>query len=150
MNVIRLFCLLALCAGLAGLAGCGTYASSDVKPTGSDRNTSGPAPGQPADAPTAEVKSGRAATDPAKIILTKGDIADRKYQAIGDIKVTVNKATIFDRDPTPALVNEELREKAGELGADAVIFVRYGTVGISLFSWGSLDGEGRAVYFVDR
>jgi uncharacterized protein YbjQ (UPF0145 family) len=138
-------CLAFLCIGLAA---CGTYSATEVKPVG-QQGSAGPAPGEPPTPTSAQVKSDRPATDPAKIILTTGDITDRKYQAIGDIDVTVNKATIFDKDPTPALVDERLRAKAAELGADAVIFVRYGTVGVSFLSWGSLDGEGRAVFFVD-
>lgn len=66
---------------------------------------------------------------------------------LADIEATVNKTTIFHDDPTPQLVNEKLREEAAKLGADAVILVRYGTVGVSLMSWGSLDGKGRAVVF---
>lgn len=95
-----------------------------------------------------EVTSDRPETNPAKIILTKDDITDRKYEIIGDIKATVSKTTIFNSDPTPAKVDEELREEAAELGADAVILIRYGTVGVSVFSWGSLSGQGRAIYFV--
>jgi hypothetical protein len=145
-NMLIRIATLALLCGL--LAACGTYSSTEVKQVGSPA-PAGPAPGERADAKSAPVvTSDRPATDPAKVILTKGDITDRKYQAIGDIDVTVNKATIFDKDPTPALVDQKLREKAAELGADAVIFVRHGTVGVSLFSWGSIDGEGRAVYFV--
>ncbi len=86
-------------------------------------------------------------TDPASILVTKDDISDRAYRVIADIEVTVNKTTLFHPDPTPALVDEELREEAAELGADAVILVRYGTVGVGLTSWGSLDGKGRAVAF---
>jgi uncharacterized protein YbjQ (UPF0145 family) len=40
-----------------------------------------------------------------------------------------------------------LRAEAAKLGADAVIQVRYGNVGVSLMSWGSLDGKGRAIVF---
>ena len=36
-----------------------------------------------------------------------------------------------------------------DFGADAVIFVRYGTVGVSFMSWGSLNGKGRAIVFLD-
>jgi uncharacterized protein YbjQ (UPF0145 family) len=68
---------------------------------------------------------------------------------VGDISVNVNKTTIFNEDPTREKVNEKLREDAAKLGADAVILVRYGTVGIGLMSWGSLDGKGRAVVFTD-
>ena len=45
------------------------------------------------------------------------------------------------------MVNEKLREKASELGADAVILVRYGNGGMSLMSWGSLEGKGRAIKY---
>lgn len=85
---------------------------------------------------------------PGKVILRDGDIPDRRYEAVGDLSVTVNKTTIFHDDPTREMVDEKLREEAAKLGADAVIHVRYGTVGISLMSWGSLDGKGRAVRFV--
>lgn len=86
-------------------------------------------------------------TVPEKIQLSDGDMADRKYLSLGDITATVNKTTIFHPEPTKELVNVKLREKAAELGADAVIFVRYGNGGISLMSWGSLEGKGRAIKF---
>jgi len=86
-------------------------------------------------------------TDPAKIVITEGDIGDRPYETIGDISVTVNKTTLFHPDPTKELVAQKLRDEASEIGADAVILVRYGTVGVSFMSWGSLDGKGRAVKF---
>lgn len=84
---------------------------------------------------------------PERIVLTEGDISDRPYTVLGDISVTVNKTTIFHSDPTKDMVNEKLKEEAAKLGADAVTHVRYGTVGISMMSWGSLDGKGRAVQF---
>ena len=86
---------------------------------------------------------------PQDIIITETDISDRKYKVLADIEVTVNKTTIFHSDPTPEKINEELRKKASKLGADAVILVRYGTVGISLMSSGSLNGKGRAIVFLD-
>lgn len=86
-------------------------------------------------------------TAPEDIILTEADITDKEYTVIGDIEVFVNKTTIFNADPTPEMVEEKLRERASELGADAVIFVRNGSVGVSAWSWGSLEGRGRAVSF---
>ena len=80
-------------------------------------------------------------------MITDSDVVDRRYASLGDISVTVNKTTIFHPEPTRELVNDKLREKAAELGADAVILVRYGNGGISLMSWGSLEGKGRAVKF---
>ena len=81
----------------------------------------------------------------ADIIITEADISDRPYKVVGDIEVTVNKTTIFNADPTKEMVDEKLRERAASICADAVILVRYGTVGISAMSWGSLEGTGRAV-----
>jgi uncharacterized protein YbjQ (UPF0145 family) len=66
------------------------------------------------------------------------------------VSVTVNKVTIFNADPTRDMVNQRLRNEAAKLGADAVIQVRYGTVGISPLSWGSLDGKGRAIVFENK
>jgi len=116
----------------AALSSCGTRSSSSV------------AAPEGAAAPTA---GKLAKTDPTALLVTDKDITDRKYHSLGDIKVTVSKNTIFDSDPTPAKVDEALRAKAAEMGADAVILVRYGTVGVSLLSWGSLDGNGRAVAY---
>ncbi len=96
---------------------------------------------------TASTTEKRAPTQPEKILITTEDISDRPYMVLRDIKVTVNKTTIFHKDPTKAAVNARLREEAAKLGADAVILVRYGTVGVSVISWGSLDGRGRAVSF---
>jgi hypothetical protein len=86
-------------------------------------------------------------TELATIALTEGDITDRKYVSLGDITVTVNKTTVFHSDPTKEQVNAKLKEEAASLGADAVIFVRYGRGGISPLSWGSLEGKGRAIKF---
>lgn len=84
---------------------------------------------------------------PLDIIITESDITDRKYKVLGDISATVNKTTIFHKDPTQEQVNEKLQQEAIKIGADAVILVRYGTVGVSFMSWGALNGKGRAVVF---
>jgi len=123
---------LLLALALPLLAGCGTYASGSVAPT--------PGGATPAAA--------GAARDPATIRVTENDITDRRYQSLGDVSVVVRKATIFDADPTRERVDEALRREAARLGADAVVLVRYGTVGIDAFSWGRLDGNGRAVRFL--
>ncbi len=81
-------------------------------------------------------ESAKAVKSPDSILVTKEDISNKKYKILGDISVTVRKTTIFHKDPTPVLVDEKLKVKAAELGADAVILVRYGEVGISLMSWG--------------
>lgn len=118
--------------GLLFLAGCGTRASSSVEL-----------------APTAGAVESRPQKALTDIVITTEDITDRPYRVIGDIEVTVSKNTIFDSDPTPAKADQELRAEAAQLGADAVILVRYGDVGISLFSWGVLEARGRAVAYVE-
>jgi hypothetical protein len=116
------------------ISGCATWSTTSVD----NDSDQGKSPTQTAS---------KSKTPIGNIIITEADITERPYESLGDITATVNKTTIFHPDPTPALVAEKLREKAYELGADAVILVRYGTVGVSLISWGSLDGKGRAVRF---
>ena len=116
----------------ASLTGCATWSTSSVDSQSADTAVS------------TQAKK----TPPSSVVITDKDIPDRKYQSLGDITATVNKTTIFNADPTQEMVNEKLREKASELGADAVILVRYGNGGMSLMSWGSLEGKGRAVKFV--
>jgi hypothetical protein len=91
------------------------------------------------------VKSARKKSH-SKIILTHGDIRHGRYKLIGDVTVTVNKAALFDPDPTPQKVAAKLRAKAAEMGADAVIFVRYRRIGWDPVAW-ELQGKGRAVKF---
>ena len=86
-------------------------------------------------------------TNPSQVQLTESDITDRPYNVIKDITVTVNKTTVFNEDPTQEQVNQKLKSEAAELGADAVILVRYGKGGVSFMSWGALGGKGRAVKF---
>ncbi len=129
-------CAAVLFIGLA-TAGCGpTWSSAEISPS-----TTGTATG---------TATARAPKSPAQVTLTEGDVsARRKYIDLGEISVTVNKTTIFHPDPTRELVNQALREEAAKLGADAVTQVRYGTVGISFLSWGSLDGRGRAIAYTN-
>jgi hypothetical protein len=117
------------------LNGCATWSTSSVET------------GEASKAP--QTKEVRYRPPANEIIISENDISERPYQSLGEIEVTVNKTTIFNADPTRAQVDLKLRERASELGADAVVLVRYGTVGISAFSWGSLNGKGRAVRFVD-
>ncbi len=125
---VNVFAVL-LAASLA--AGCATWSTDSVKPAASTRAAAAPV----------------AATSPDAIVVTENDITDRPYTVLGDVNVTVHKTTIFNKDPTRDQVNQELREKAAKLGADAVVLVRYGTVGVGVTSWGELDGQGRAVKF---
>lgn len=112
------------------LTGCATWSTSSVDNSAADITTS-------------QVKK----KQPSEIQVMEGDITDRSYKLIGDVSVTVNKTTVFHPDPTKEMVTEKLKEKASELGADAVVLARYGKGGMSLMSWGSLEGKGRAIKF---
>lgn len=116
----------AIVATTIALSGCATWTQTSV-----DRAVEAPV----------------ARTPIEKIAVIEGNFKDRTYRDLGEISVTVNKTTVFHADPTPSAVNQALREKAAEMGADAVVGVQYGQVGISLLSWGSLQGKGRAIKF---
>lgn len=79
-------------------------------------------------------------TESANIILTEADITDRKHTVLADLDTTVRKITAFNKNPTKEQVDEKLKQAAANIGADAVIMVRYGKVGMSTFSWASLNG----------
>ncbi|MGD0191006.1 MAG: hypothetical protein ABSD74_09720 [Rhizomicrobium sp.] len=123
--------IFAACVAVSTLAACATWSTGHVTPA----STGGSAQSQ------------AAPTSADSIVVTENDINNRPYTVLGDIKVTVNKTTIFNKDPTHDDINAALREKAAKLGADAVVLVRYGTVGVGFMSWGELDGQGRAVKF---
>jgi|SRR5450830_107877 len=128
---MRKFLVVPAILALTTLTGCATWSTSSVD--GADK---------------AAIATQTSKKSPSDVRITDTDLPDTKYVAIGDITVTVNKTTIFHPDPTREMVNEKLKEKGAELGADAVLFVRYGNGGISMMSWGSLEGKGRAVRFV--
>lgn len=140
--------LLTVCTISLILGGCATWSESNV--TLKDGQTTEQADDrsntQTASVPNSAPQKQIAAVD---VVITTKDITDRPYRVIGDIDVTVNKTTIFHADPTKELVNKKLQEEAARIGANAVILVRYGTVGVSFMSWGSLDGKGRAVVFTN-
>lgn len=115
------------------IAGCATWSTSSVDTSNAHR------------APSDALEEKNA----ADIVVTEGDATDRQYESLGDITVTVNKTTLFHPEPTPELVNERLQKRAAKLGADAVILVRYGKGGVSFVSWGSLEGKGRAIRYID-
>lgn len=113
------------------LGGCATWSTGSV------------------DTSTAENRVAIPVTQAENIEVLETDVIGRKYQSLGDLSVRVNKTTVFHPSPTKELVNARLRADAAKLGADAVIFATYGTVGLSITSWGSMNGRGRAIRFID-
>lgn len=77
------------------------------------------------------------------IEIVNGDL-DRPYQVIGYTMATVTGVAVFSRSRTTEEVDSKLREKALELGANAVIHVTYER-GIGAFAWKELTASGVAV-----
>lgn len=88
-----------------------------------------------------------AADRATSIQLSENDISDRPYHVLGDLKVVVRKQTLLSPEPTRERVDRKLRREAHRLGADAVVLVRYGTIGMGVIGWGELEGRGRAIRF---
>ena len=122
--------LLLVAAALLSLTGCANRVSVSMVPAG-HRDPGAAAPVSPGD-----------------VVITADDVTNRPYRSLGDISVSLSKWTVFSPDPTRDELNEALREKAARVGADAVILVRYGAVGITPWTYGQLNGVGRAISFV--
>jgi uncharacterized protein YbjQ (UPF0145 family) len=82
--------------------------------------------------------------------VVEGDLDGRSYRVVGTIRAVARRVSGWASNPTRDDVDEELRERAAKVGADAVIKVRYaveeqGPFGID--PRGKLTGEGIAVAF---
>lgn len=136
----RLFALLPVLA-LLGACSSQNWSTTQVTPTGQS-----PQPTSVSDSSTQAAAI--YATDPARIEIFDGDIRDRRYTVLGEIAVTLNKLTAFHPDPTRDQAVQRLRGEAGKLGADAVINVEIGEIGLGFLTWASRDAKGRAVRFI--
>lgn len=117
------------------LSGCATWSDSQATKDGK---------------PVVIETTGVEQVKPEDVELFEGDVKDRKYTVLAELNAVVRKTTIFNADPTREMVAEKLKEEAATLGADAVIQVRYGSVGVSMLSWGALEGKGRAIKYVEE
>jgi uncharacterized protein YbjQ (UPF0145 family) len=77
-----------------------------------------------------------------------GDINDRPYSVIGEVRANVAKATYFSRDPSEAKVYRELWERARRLGADAVVNARYSEAIPGGWTYGRRKASGQAIKFL--
>lgn len=80
--------------------------------------------------------------------VTAGDITDRPYRVIGEVRTNVSKATIFSADPSERKVFEELWQRAAKLGADAVVNAHYSEAVPGGWTWGRRKAYGQAVKFL--
>src|SRR5262247_356685 len=86
---------------------------------------------------------GQAPTDPASVkILTA--MPAQPHERLGEISLTAST------QPSPAVSNleEKIREKAGRLGADAVVIVSDSLQPIGAYAWGGWWAWDRTVYTV--
>ena len=73
------------------------------------------------------------------------DDIDRPYFVIGDVRDNLRKHFAFQAHPTKDKIYAEIWERAKKMGADAVIFARYGATKGSLFNHGSTPISGTAI-----
>lgn len=85
---------------------------------------------------------------PQQVLLAQDNLPGRRYVVIGPIQVSVKKLTVFHKDPTRGQADEALIGKAREIGASAVINIKY-TEGIGMMTWGYIDAEGTAVRLIN-
>jgi Putative heavy-metal-binding len=76
-----------------------------------------------------------------------GEIRDKPYTVIGEVRASAGKATPFSHDADQAKLYRALWKRAQKMGADAVIKVRYGDAHVSAFSWGKTNVTGTAIRF---
>ncbi|MCF2514427.1 hypothetical protein LVY65_05020 [Sphingomonas sp. G124] len=77
-----------------------------------------------------------------------GDITDRPYRVIAEIKTNVRKWTIFEKNPSEQHVYNELWERARKLGADAVVNAKYSETLYGGLTWGRRHASGQAIKFL--
>ena len=75
---------------------------------------------------------------------------NRPHVVLENMTATARQITIFGRVPTNADVDNDLRERAAQLDADAIINVRYGKQGMGLVSYSQISGEGQAIRYTGR
>ncbi|PLS20710.1 hypothetical protein [Neptunicoccus cionae] len=93
---------------------------------------------------TSETVNQENAFSAQNVRLTAGAFDPNKYSRVTDLKVSVNKTTVFNPDPDVQAVEAKLKEEAYKVGATDVFEVRITDVGISLWSYGTRKGFGVA------
>jgi len=81
-------------------------------------------------------------------IFATGVVPDKKFKDLQRIEISIKKLTAFHADPTKEQANAELKKRAAQMGADAVVNVRYQS-GVGFMTWGYIDAQGMGVKFLD-
>ena len=72
------------------------------------------------------------------------------HVVLENMMATARQITIFGKAPVNADVDHDLRTRAAELDAEAVINVRYGKQGVGMVSRSQISGEGQAIRYTVR
>ena len=77
------------------------------------------------------------------------DLPDHPYTVIGQVSVSVRKATVFSKEASQEKIYKTLWKHAKEdhPDADAVINAKYGDSHITALSWGATSASGTVVKF---
>lgn len=123
MRIIQAISLLAA----VSLTGCSTYRVTSNIPSGSASH--GPVAGP--------------------VLLMEGELPDaRAYEELGPIEVTVRKGSPLVDAPTRQHADLALTQKARDMGAEAVIRIKYES-GFDAMTWGHIEANGIAIRFAD-
>jgi hypothetical protein len=85
-------------------------------------------------------------TEAARVLVYPGDV-EQPYDVLSDLEITVRQRSAMGEMPTRDGAVRALQEQAGRIGAHALIMVSFGDVGMSLWSYHELRGQGRAIRF---
>ena len=96
----------------------------------------------------ADVVSDELVTNQEDVRIIHGDYEEALYQRLGEIRVRLYRINPFV-PPREEDLDGALRGEAAKLGADAVIFVKYGKRTFAESKWISLDATGTAIRLLD-
>jgi hypothetical protein len=85
-------------------------------------------------------------TDPRYVLVFASDV-DQPYDVLSDLQITMRQRSTLGQVPTRDQAVRALQERAGKLGAHALIMVSFGNQGMSMWSYNELQGHGRAIRF---
>ncbi len=92
--------------------------------------------------------AGEAAAVGGTVMVLQAETLQRAYQELGPIQVTVRKGNPFMATPTHEQADLALRQKARDMGAEAIIRVHY-EEGFGLMSGSHIKAEGIAIRFTE-
>lgn len=100
---------------------------------------------------TSNIPAGTASVQPVSgpVMLLEGEpTGERPFQELGAIEVSVRKGSPFVDTPDRDEADRALRQKARDMGAEAVIRIQYES-DFDIISWGHIQASGIGIRFTD-